>query len=1280
LSRLLVRTLRALAGTFAVLVILLTLLAGGFWWWSGTDGSLAWLLDRVGRSQPLVAEGVSGSMRSGLQVKRLVWERDGLKVEADEVRIEWSPLSLISRELKLDQLHAVALKVTDTRAPSTEKLKPPESIELPLQLDIDNVKIDRIEYRGANSVQASDLAAGYVFDGKQHQLWLRSLKYADGRYQGKVTIGASGPLPVEANVQGTVTTPVPAGKGNVPLSFKANVKGPLRRLQADAVVSVTSPPAAGQPAPGATVQAVLTPFEAQPLPQAQARLTALDLHSFWAQAPQTQLSGEIKVEPAGTQSWTLSADLRNAQPGPWNAQRLPLEHVKAQGQWRDGRALVRSLQAELAGGSLQAQGEWAQGGWKAEGTLKDIDPARVYSQFAASPVAGKVQLRQQGKAIAFDVALESDGKLRPASKSAARGPDAPPALLFRELNVQGNWNEGVLEVPQVKLRTSDSTLQGSVTAQPAAPAGSGKLTLQAPGLQARIDGAVAAASGGGTAKIDVTDVARAQRWAQSLPYVPKAIAQLRATGSATLDLNWKGGWQDPTVQAALVVPRLTLQPAAAQAQANVTPKDGIAPTAKVTAGEPAALPWTVRDTRASVTGRLADASLALQVRAEQGLRNVTIDVTGRGGKSADAWRARIGQLKLALQDPALGGDGPWRAELREGFEARWLTGPRKLEVGAGQAVLTPPKLPSDTAAPQQTVLAWEPVTWGGGELQTAGRISGLPMAWLELFGGPQLAGSALSSNMVFDAQWKAALGQSLRLDASLVRSAGDISVLAENAEGKSTRVMAGVRTARLTLKGRDDQVTLGLEWDSEMAGKASGRLQTRLTRGGPAGWAWPAAAPLEGAVQAQLPKLAAWSLLAPPGWRLRGSLNTDIKISGTRSNPQFGGTVSADDLALRSVVDGIELRDGRLRARLQGQQLLVDEFVLQGAGKDGTGGRVVVSGEGRWTAAGPQLQASARLEKLKASIRSDRELTVSGQLTATVTDKATTIRGDVKVDRARILIPEEVAPKLSDDVIVRNEPRLGRTADQRASNKPAGEAAKAPTRKLDLQVKIDLGDDFRLAGRGISTRLAGDLNLTGQSFTEPRLVGTLRTVRGEFNAYGQRLDIERGVVRFTGPISNPSLDILAVRPRLEQRVGVMVSGSAQAPFVRLYSEPDLPDAEKLSWLVVGKPTASGGAEAALLQQAAVALLASRKSGASSGGIAGRFGLDELSVGKDDAAGGAVVTLGKRFARDFYASYETSLGGALGTLNIFYDISKRLTLRARTGTVSAVDLIYTLSFD
>jgi translocation and assembly module TamB len=48
--------------------------------------------------------------------------------------------------------------------------------------------------------------------------------------------------------------------------------------------------------------------------------------------------------------------------------------------------------------------------------------------------------------------------------------------------------------------------------------------------------------------------------------------------------------------------------------------------------------------------------------------------------------------------------------------------------------------------------------------------------------------------------------------------------------------------------------------------------------------------------------------------------------------------------------------------------------------------------------------------------------------------------------------------------------------------------------------------------------------------------------------------------------------------------------------------------------------------------------------------------------------------------NIYALYETVLGGALGTLFLFYDLSQKLTVRAQTGAQTALDLIYTLSFD
>ncbi|RYY71345.1 MAG: DUF490 domain-containing protein, partial [Comamonadaceae bacterium] len=314
--------------------------------------------------------------------------------------------------------------------------------------------------------------------------------------------------------------------------------------------------------------------------------------------------------------------------------------------------------------------------------------------------------------------------------------------------------------------------------------------------------------------------------------------------------------------------------------------------------------------------------------------------------------------------------------------------------------------------------------------------------------------------------------------------------------------------------------------------------------------------------------------------------------------------------------------------------------------------------------------------QLRASIRSDRQLTISGPLQARMDASGTTVTGKLKIDRARIQIPDETAPRLGEDVLVRNAPGLP-TSEQERREKPRPEPSNASTRTLTLTVSIDLGPDFRVAGRGVDTRLAGTVEVAGRSVAQPQLTGIVRTVGGTYNGYGQRMTIERGELRFLGPADNPALDVLAIRPNTDQRVGVQITGRAQSPHIELYSEAGLSQAETLSWLVLGRSSAGGGAETALLQRAAAALIADKR-GSSGKGIAGNLGLDDVSV--RDGGNGAVVRLGKRFADNFYAAYERSMSGAMGTLYLFFDVSRRLTVRAEAGERTGIDLIFTFAFD
>jgi translocation and assembly module TamB len=1221
--------------------LLLVLAAALLWWWTGQEGSLDWVLQRASRGVPLQSEGVRGSLRGGWHIDRLVWERDGLRVEVEDIRLRWQPIAILERTLRLDEVSVGRARVVDARPRNDEPLQEPAQLRLPWRVNVDTFKVATLAYEGRVALTGGNLQAQYAFDGLRHHLSLASLQLADGTYRGELSLLAIAPLTLDAAASGRFAAPLPGAAPKLPLELAVRAQGPLRELQVEGRLRVPPDAAKTEPAPSATVRARIAPFSGMPVPEATADLQQLDVALFWPAAPRTQLSGHVEVTPAAKNAWRLQADLRNAVPGPWDRQRLPVETLRATGEWRDGKALVESLAAQAAGGRVEGSGHWQGAGWTFDGALSGVDPAQIYSTVAPLPITGPVKLSGEGAAVAFDVDLRAGAPL-----SAAAG-----ALELRDLLAQGRWSGDTLAVKQMRLRTSDASLEGEGEWQPRAQAGQARVQLRAPGLQANADGTLSETRGQGELLLTAADLAQAQRWLARWPGLDQAFAGITLRGDAKAQVAWQGGWRDPALQTRADVHSLAWQ--------EETPD---------------VVPWVVRDATVQARGRLHDAAVDLHGQAAQGQRTLDLSAAGRvGATQGDTlrWQGQVATLTAQWLDPAAA-PGPWRITLRRAVTWQAATG--HFELTAGEALLQSPGLRSGTA-PGDAVLSWGPLRHERGQLSTTGRVAGLPLAWIELFGGPQLAGSALSSDMVFDAQWNAQLGPTTRVEASLVRVRGDVLLQAESADGSPAHVKAGVRDARLVVTAQGEQVELQLLWDSERAGHAVGQVRSRIVRDAQGNWSWPAQAPLSGRVQAQLPRIGVWSVLAPPGWRLRGSLTADIQVAGTRANPSLSGPLLANDLALRSVVDGIELRNGRLRAQLAGQRVILNEFLLHGSPEGGSdGGTLLAQGEGHWTPQGAVVEVEAQLSELRASIRADRQLTVSGVVGARMNRSGTEVNGSLRVDRARIQIPNETPPRLADDVVVRNAPGLASPDAERRQESPAGG-------KLRMRIAFDLGPDFRLSGRGVDTRLTGNVEVRNSEQGLPELVGVIRTAGGTFEAFGERMNIDRGELRFTGPPENPALDILAVRPNMIQKVGVQVSGRAQAPHIELYSDAGLSDAETLNYLVLGRSSAGSGADTAMLQRAATALLAGKSGAGGTGtGIAGRLGLDELSVAPDSTSGGAVVRLGRRFADNLYASYERSLSGAMGTLFLFYDISRRVTLRAEAGERTGVDVIFTFSFD
>jgi translocation and assembly module TamB len=214
-------------------------------------------------------------------------------------------------------------------------------------------------------------------------------------------------------------------------------------------------------------------------------------------------------------------------------------------------------------------------------------------------------------------------------------------------------------------------------------------------------------------------------------------------------------------------------------------------------------------------------------------------------------------------------------------------------------------------------------------------------------------------------------------------------------------------------------------------------------------------------------------------------------------------------------------------------------------------------------------------------------------------------------------------------------------------------------------------------GRGLDAGLRGELHITSPG---GRLAvnGTLSTADGTYQAYGQKLEIARGILTFVGPVENPRLDIEAVRPDLDVRVGVTVGGTALNPRIRLFSEPEMSDLDKLSWLVLGRAAATtGGADTALLQQAALALLSGEGPGATDR-LLQTIGLDAVDIRQSDGAvKETVVSLGKQISKRWYVGYEHALSTTTGTWQLIYRVAQRITVRAQAGGDNSIDVNWTL---
>lgn len=394
--------------------------------------------------------------------------------------------------------------------------------------------------------------------------------------------------------------------------------------------------------------------------------------------------------------------------------------------------------------------------------------------------------------------------------------------------------------------------------------------------------------------------------------------------------------------------------------------------------------------------------------------------------------------------------------------------------------------------------------------------------------------------------------------------------------------------------------------------------------------------------------------ISDPQGRIEGRLG----VTGTLRRPEFSGEIALREAAFGVIAAGIRIRD--FEARLQQSQ--PGRLRLTGSARSGNG-HIEILGDTRLSEqTGLRTDLTVRGADFELVRLPDIQFAASPDIAIVLDQSAAQVTGKLRVPHAVIKVKSlpTAAARTSPDAVVHRE-----TA-----------AAPPVYRRVDINVTTELGDDVRLSGFGLTTGLEGSVRIEGGTHRPYLGFGRLSTLGGRYKAYGQDLTIERGVLIFNGPLDNPNLDIRAIRQAGDVVAGIQLSGTPNNLHSEVFSEPSLGDADTLAYLLTGRPlsAAADSGDGDLLNKAAFALGLSQ-AGTIATQIKTELGLDTLSIegGTEDSR----VVAGKRFGDRLLVEYGYGLIDKLGTLLLRYQLTERLMLESRTGTVSNVDVVYTV---
>ena len=419
-------------------------------------------------------------------------------------------------------------------------------------------------------------------------------------------------------------------------------------------------------------------------------------------------------------------------------------------------------------------------------------------------------------------------------------------------------------------------------------------------------------------------------------------------------------------------------------------------------------------------------------------------------------------------------------------------------------------------------------------------------------------------------------------------------------------------------------------------------------------------------------------------------------MTNTLENPQLNGILTVRNGEFEIPQYGANYKDFQLTVKVDTNRVSIDRLRVKGGG-----GNLTATGYTEFD----RKNLKDGVEKVKFDISAqnflianskDLQVRISGNINLEGDLANPRYDGTITIVRSRFYLP---AFQNSQDIEMGVKPLLVQVdADSIKNIKKEKQDTPKLIQNLRGNLKIEIPRNTWLRGPDMNIEIAGSVNVvkSGANF---EIFGSIRTIRGSYDLYGRRFDLQQGMVTFDGGTEfNPNVEIEARYvfrgvDGEKKTLKLQITDELLNPtIVFSLDDIEIEETDAFSYIVFGRSSdeLTHGEKSRMAQQEGTTsstlvkrMITGQLTGQLANTLRKKLDLDVIEFKGDKNWRQASIVVGKYLTNDLFLSYEREF--SIGRnhevvpekVSLEYEINKFLFLQATKGDekTTGFDLIW-----